>query len=195
MLFYLPLNTIRSAVLRELLITVSIAVTVYFGVTSTVQNAEVFGYSMEPNLHFGERVVINKLAYRFGGTPQRGDVVVFVPPEQLAENRDYVKRVIGLPGEQVETKNGRIYIHKPDGEVLLLGESEYLVEPTVGSYLSGVIPEHEYFVMGDNRDASADSRGGWTVSKGAIVGRAWVVIWPPSEWGSAPNYRPPLVAT
>jgi signal peptidase I len=186
-------NSERNAFLRELLITFAIALAVYLGITFSLQNAEVLGNSMEPNLHFRERVFINKLAYRFGGDPQRGDIVVFVPPAQLSEDRDYVKRVIGLPGEQVETKNGRVYIHKPGGEVVLLDESNYLVEPTVGNYLSGIIPENEYFVMGDNRDASADSRGGWTVPKSSIVGRAWVVIWPPSEWGAAPNERPPLV--
>jgi len=151
---------------------------------------------MEPNLHHEERVFINKLAYRFGGTPHRGDIVVFVPPAELASPNDYVKRIIGLPGERVETRNGYVYIHKADGSEMRLDESAYVAEPTIGYFLSDVIPEGHYFVMGDNRNNSGDSRGGnWTVPLSDIVGRAWIVIWPPADWGRAPNYRLPALIT
>ncbi len=181
----------NSAFWREVLITLVIAVVVYLGLNFSLQNAEVLGQSMEPNLHHGERVFINKLAYRFGGNPQRGDIIVFVPPKELASENDYVKRIIGLPGEKVETRNGHVYIHKTDGTEVMLDESKYVVQPTVGYYISDVIPPNHYFVMGDNRNNSGDSRGGWTVPKSDIVGKAWIVIWPPSVWGRAPNYRLP----
>jgi signal peptidase I len=185
---------LNGAFWREVLITLAIAVAVYLGINFSLQNAEVLGQSMEPNLHHGERVFINKLAYRFGDEPQRGDVIVFVPPAELASSNDYVKRVIGLPGERVETRNGRVYIHKTDGTEILLDENNYVVQQTIGYYVSEVISEGHYFVMGDNRNNSGDSRGGWTVEKSDIVGRAWIVIWPPSEWGRAPNYRLPALA-
>ncbi len=179
----------HSAIWREILITLAIAIFVYVGINFSLQNAEVLGQSMEPNLHHGERVFINKLAYKLGGEPQRGDIIVFVPPEELASPNDYVKRIIGLPGEVVEIRNGRVYIHKGDGSEVLLDESDYLTQPIIGYYVSEVIPEDHYFVMGDNRNNSGDSRGGWTVTKSDIVGRAWIVIWPPSQWGTAPNYN------
>jgi signal peptidase I len=184
---------LNSALWREILITLAIAVAVYLGINISLQNAEVLGQSMEPNLHHGERVFISKLAYRLGGEPRRGDVIVFVPPKELASTNDYVKRIIGLPGEQVITQNGRVYIKKSDGSEILLDESKYVVQPTIGFYTSAVIPEGHYFVMGDNRNNSGDSRGGWTVPESDIVGRAWVVIWPPSEWGLAPNYQLPAL--
>ena len=184
----------NSSLWREVLITLAIALVVYLGINFSLQNAEVLGQSMEPNLHHGERVFINKLAYRFAGAPQRGDIVVFVPPQELASTNDYVKRVIGLPGERVETRNGRVYIHKVDGTEMLLDENAYVTQPTVGYYVSEAIPAGHYFVMGDNRNNSGDSRGGWTVPRSDIVGRAWIVIWPPSEWGMAPNHNLPALA-
>jgi signal peptidase I len=163
---------------------------VYFGLNLSLQNAIVVGRSMEPNLQNNERVLINKLAYRFWGSPKRGDIIVFEPPSQVAADQDYVKRIIGLPGESVVIQNGYVAIILADGTEVRLDESDYLNQPTIGSYHSGVIPEGYYFVLGDNRSNSGDSRQGWLVAKSAIVGKAWLVIWPPSEWGLAPNRKP-----
>ncbi len=179
----------KYALLREILITLLMAAVVYFGLNFSLQSAVVIGQSMEPNLHDGERVLISKLAYRFGGEPKRGDVIVFTPPKQLGATGGYVKRVIGLPGERVEINNGSVYIHQTDGTRILLDESAYLNVTIIGNYISGVIPKGEYFVMGDNRNNSGDSRSGWTVPKSDIIGRTWVVIWPPSKWGLAPNHK------
>ena len=179
----------KSALLREILITLLLAVVAYCGLTYSIQNTEVVGQSMEPSLHHGERVLINKLAYRFGGRPQRGDIIVFTPPQHLEDNAGYVKRIIGLPGEKVEISNGYVSIHQADGTVIKLDESFYLGQSMIGSYLSGVIPEDHYFVLGDNRNNSSDSRGGWTVPKSDIMGKAWLAVWPPSSWGRAPNHK------
>lgn len=178
----------KSAIFREILITLLMAVTVYVVLNFSLQNSVVVGHSMEPNLHDSERVLINKLAYRFGGTPKRGDIVVFEPPGQVSPGSDYVKRIIGLPGETIVIKGGVITVIAPDGTETVLDESAYISQ-TTANYTSSVIPEGHYFVMGDNRGNSSDSRGGWTVPLSSIVGRAWLVVWPPSKWGSAPNHK------
>jgi len=173
--------------LREVIITLLIALLLFLGIHYSIQNSEVIGYSMEPNLHNGERVLINKLAYRFGGTPHRGDVIVLIPPEDLSSENDFIKRVIGLPGEKVELRGGKVYIHQTDGNIFALDEP-YVTNPSMRDYISDIIPSGRYFVMGDNRNNSSDSRGGWTVALEDIVGKAWLVTWPPSDIGLAPNY-------
>jgi signal peptidase I len=93
-----------------------------------------------------------------------------------------------LPGETVEIHGGEVYIYKTDGTVLQLDEP-YIADSPNYTYSSGVIPEASYVVLGDNRNNSGDSHdGNWMVTRSEIVGRAWLVIWPLSEFGSAPNY-------
>ena len=179
-----------SSYLREVFITLLIAAALFLGVHYSIQNSEVIGYSMEPNLHNEESVLINKLAYRFGRTPHRGDIIVLIPPESLGADDDYIKRVIGLPGERVELRDGQVYIHEADGNVFALDET-YVPNPSMQDYISDVIPPGQYFVMGDNRNNSSDSRGNWTVGLNDIVGKAWLVTWPPSDLGLAPNYSLP----
>jgi signal peptidase I len=176
--------------LREVFITLLIALVLFLGIHYSIQNSEVIGYSMEPNLHTGERVLINKLAYRFGNVPHRGDIIVLIPPESLSSENDYIKRVIGLPGERVELRDGKVYIHPADGNIFALDET-YVPNPSMQNYTSDVILPGRYFVMGDNRNNSSDSRGGWTVRLDDIVGKAWLVTWPPSDIGLAPNYSLP----
>ena len=173
--------------LREILVTLVIAAALFLGIRFSIQNSEVIGSSMEPNLHSEERVLINKLAYRFGGEPERGDVVVLIPPESLDSENDYIKRIIGLPGEVVELRDGKVYIHQSNGNVFPLEES-YVPDPSMQNITYEKIALGQYFVMGDNRNNSSDSRGGWTVGMCQIVGKAWLVTWPFSEFGFAPNY-------
>jgi signal peptidase I len=180
-----------SSFVRELIGTILVAVVIFFGINGTLQNSEVIGYSMVPNLQQGERIFINKLAYKFGHEPQRGDIIVLVPPAYLASPNDYIKRVIGLPGERVEIKGGVVYIHKTDGSTLTL-EEPYVADPALQTFEGGVIAPDNYFVMGDNRNNSGDSRQGWTIPRKDIVGKALVVIWPPSRWGAPPNYKLPV---
>ena len=173
--------------LREVFFTFLIAAVFFLGIHYSVQNSEVVGSSMEPGLHNGERVLINKLAYRFGATPRRGDIVVLVPPASQRSEDDYIKRVIGLPGEQVELRDGKVYIHQESGNVLALDES-YVPNPSLDNKIYDKIAPGRYFVMGDNRNYSSDSRGGWTIGLDDIVGKAWLLTWPPSDMGLAPNY-------
>jgi len=176
--------------LREVLITLLIAALLFLGIQYSIQNSEVIGYSMEPNLHNGERVLINKLAYRFGGTPHRGDIMVLIPPKSQGADDDFIKRVIGLPGEKVELRGGTVYIHEADGNMFALDET-YVPDHSMQDYMSERIPDGQYFVMGDNRNHSSDSRGGWTVGLDDIVGKAWLITWPLSDIGLGPNYSLP----
>jgi len=166
--------------LREILWTLLLVIVIFFLLQTTVQSFVVLGSSMEPNLEERQRILINKVVYAFH-EPERGDVIVFHPPNN--RRADYIKRIIGLPGETIEIKQGTVYIHK-DGNILPLDEP-YIKEPLTHTFKGGLIPEDEYFVLGDNRNNSNDSRSGWTVKREDIIGKAWLSIWPP---GLIPNY-------
>jgi signal peptidase I len=165
--------------LRELLITIGIAVLIFIGARQTIQTYEVFQTSMEPNFHQGERVVVSKVAYVFG-SPQRGDVIVFKSPVEPQE--DFIKRIIGLPGDTVEIRNGFVYV---DGVAL---NEPYIAQAPDYTMAAEKIPPGEYFVLGDNRNSSNDSHTGWLVPEANIHGKAWLATWPPSLWGLVPHY-------
>jgi len=138
------------------------------------QATRVYGQSMEPNLHTDQRLVIEKISYRFHG-PRRGDIVVLKLPDHSDEL--LIKRVIALPGERIEIRDGNVYI---DGALL---DEPYLDQRTPGTMASQVIPPLHVFVLGDNRMASNDSRAFGPVPLDDILGKAWASYWPPSELG------------
>jgi signal peptidase I len=163
-------------------VVVSVALLVAFVVRGFVlAHFVVEGSSMYSTLETGDRVFVNKLSYRLHD-PNRGDVVVL---HQLsgASERDLIKRVIGLPGETVEMSNCTVLV---DGRIL----NEPYLDPDVvtptdcgGDYtLDGVVPDDHVFVMGDNRGGSQDSRVLGTISEDDLIGRAFVVFWPRSNW-------------
>ena len=168
-----------------------IAMLLFIGLRLTIQSSFVDGPSMENTFQNGERLLVNKLAYKFS-SPQRGDVIIFHPPIPSAS--PFIKRVIGLPGERVEIENGAVTVVKPDGRTIILDEP-YIRESPNYDYTSAVIPPNEYFVLGDNRNDSEDSHYGWFVSRDEIVGKVWLCIWPPHQWGLADNYRQPTAPT
>jgi signal peptidase I len=172
-------------IIRDVLITVVIAVVIFLGLRAIVQTFEVDLTSMEPNFQAGDRVLVNKLVYHLH-PPQRGDVIVFVSPH--AGQGDLIKRVMGLPGESVDIKDGKVYIHKTDGQVIAV-EEPYITAPARADFNGSVIPANQYFVLGDNRNVADDSRYGWLVPKENIIGKAWLLTWPPHAWGLAANYR------
>ncbi len=138
--------------------------------------------SMEPTLDVGDRVLVNKLSYDLHDV-NRGDVVVFeLPAEEVGPDgvKDLIKRVIGLPGEVIETRDGVIYVD--DRRV----EEPYLPEdgPTGPPIERQTVPDDHVFVLGDNRDNSADSRSRGPIPIDTIVGRAFVLVWPPGDIGS-----------
>ena len=174
----------------ETVIVIIIAVLLFVGLRLTIQTYIVYGPSMQPNYWEDEWIIVNKIDYKFSA-PQTGDIIVFQPPIQ--SSKPFIKRIIGMPGETVEIKNGVVYVHKTDGSTIKMQEP-YIKEPFYSNYNTLVIPANEYFVMGDNRNNSSDSRGGWFVSRDKIIGKAWLSIWPPHLWGLAPTYRQPAVA-
>jgi len=175
-------------IVREVLVTLAIALVIFFLIQTTIQSSIVLYNSMEPNLHEGQRIIISKIVYWFH-EPDRGDIIVFPNPNNPDE--DYIKRIIGLPGETIEIKDGVVHIHQADGNNLVLDESEYISDPADNDFLGVIIPEENYFVMGDNRNNSYDSRRGWTVPRDEIVGKAWLSIWPLSDWGLVSNFSLP----
>jgi len=180
-------SLIMSKSFYETLVVILIAVALFVGLRLTIQTYIVYGPSMEPNYWENEWIIVNKMAFK-SSEPNTGDIIVFQPP--IPSTKPFIKRVVGLPGESVEIKNGTVYIHKPDGTISTLYEP-YIKEPFSTTYRSPVIGQDEYFVMGDNRNNSSDSRSGWLVSRDDIVGKAWISIWPPRLWGVADNYEQP----
>ena len=144
-----------------------------------VQPFFVIGASMEPNFSSGDYLIIDELSYRFDN-PKRGQVVVFKYP--LNPKEYYIKRVVGLPGETVIVKDGKVTIKNSEySEGFVLDESMYFDRYT-GKDTENSLKENEYFVLGDNRDVSSDSRTWGAVPKSLIVGRAWVRVFPFNEF-------------
>lgn len=167
--------------LREFLITVAIAAVIFVVAQRTVQTYEVFMNSMEPNFHEGQRVLVNKAVYFFGD-PDRGDVIIFKPPATVSNDEDFIKRVIGLPGDTIEVKDQAVYVN---GVRLV---EPYEAEPPYYIMAKVTVPKDEYFVLGDNRNHSNDSHSGWFAERKDIRGKAWLSTWPPSDWGIVHNY-------
>ncbi len=168
--------------LRELVETVVLSLVIFLLIRQVVQNYRIESHSMEPNFYEGQFILVNKLAYKLGA-PQRGDVIVFHNPNNTDE--DYIKRVIGLPGDTVEILNQSVLIN---GEVLTEPYDMNMLRPDsyFGPYV--VSPDH-LFVMGDNRPNSKDSRSFGELSSDLIVGKAWVRVWPITEFGRVMHYE------
>lgn len=186
---------------REILQTVLLAMLIFLLLRSVADTFRVSGASMEPTLEEGQLLGVNKLAYAhldgtpleglmpstrhgsveyvFGG-PQRGDIAVF--RLRIGRNRALVKRVIGLPGDGVLIDQGRVFVNgqrvnEPYVRFPLADE----VYPEDGEPVE--VPDGSYFVLGDNRPESFDSRDDWFVPVEYLVGRAWLSYWPPATWG------------
>jgi len=139
-----------------------------------VQPFFVRGESMAPSFNDGEYLVIDELSYRFG-EPKRGDVIVFRFPENPSQF--YIKRIIGLPEETVVLKAGVVMIINQDEPIGFELSEPYLVESTPGQ-LEIKLDPNEYYVLGDNRDSSSDSRRWGPLPRHLIIGRAWLRAWP-----------------
>ncbi|APV44737.1 signal peptidase I [Dehalogenimonas formicexedens] len=173
------MKVFKSA-LMELAYILAGALIIFLLFQVTLQNSIVDGSSMEPNLMNGDRLLVSKVSYLFS-EPKRGDIVIF--PSPYGDGREFIKRIIGLPGETVQIVSGQVSIDRTPID------EPYLVNKDTRSYPATVIPDGEYFVLGDNRPVSLDSRQGWTIKRDDINGKAWLVFWPFKSFGLAPNHK------
>jgi signal peptidase I len=172
------------AVLVDILETLLLSVVLFFLINAVSARIRIDGSSMEPNLHHGEFVIVSKINYRFG-EPERGDVVVFDFPRNITQ--EYIKRVIGLPGEEIRVANGKVHVNG-----VMLEEPYIKVEPNYEG--EWTVPENTLFVLGDNRNNSSDSHNWGTVPQENIVGEALLVYWPPNSWGLVNRAHPVLAS-
>jgi signal peptidase I len=197
----------RGHLVREIVETALLAILVFLSVRASVQHYRVEGASMDPSLENGEFLLVNSIVYSevnlqkfadwvpfwdpdppdvrqiFHG-PERGDIVIVNPRQR--DDRDLVKRIVGIPGDLFEIRNGTVFIN---GHELI---EPYIKEPWRGALDPIEIPADFYFVMGDNRNNSADSRSFGLVDEDDIIGKAMASWWPKSKWGAAPNQEPKL---
>ncbi len=167
---------------RSEIIKIVLVFLILFGaVQFSLQSFRVEGASMEPSFRNNQYLLVDKLRYRLG-SPGRGDVIVFDSP-QSSEGTPLIKRIIGLPGETVEIKEGNVYINGRE----LVETPDFRPIPYSGTSSVTVPPDH-YYVLGDNRGNSTGSHIFGTVPRDNIVGRVWLYYWPLSDWGLTPEY-------
>lgn len=198
---------VRSVV-KELLETAIFILLVFLIVRGVIQNFKIEGQSMEPNLHTGQYILVNKIVYFHfdlnapfqllpGNSassqvvypfhlPRRGEVVVFEYPRDVS--KDYIKRVIALPGETVVVKEGQVFVndHLVDEPYLKGVQTNCRGGDPCSDSQPVVVPEGTVFVMGDNRSNSSDSREWGPLPLDRIIGKAWVSYWPRDYWGAIP---------
>ena len=159
--------------LLDVVETIVLSVLLFAGINTVSARIRVDGFSMEPTLRNGEFVIVNKLAYKLG-SPSIGDVIVFHYPRDPSQ--EYIKRVIGLPGDEVKVSGGKVYVN-----------GTQLTEPYIASPArynnEWKVPEGGLFVFGDNRNNSSDSHNWGAVPMENIIGKALFVYWPPDQWG------------
>jgi signal peptidase I len=154
--------------LREIVETALLTLIIFLVLNTLTGRFQVRGSSMEPTLHDGQYLVVSKVAYWLRPT-ERGDIVVFRPPNGLSD--DYIKRIVGLPGEQVRITDGQVLVDGvPLEETYVINQSTYSGSWKLGS--------DEYFVLGDNRNNSSDSHTWGTLPGENIIGKAWLCYWP-----------------
>lgn len=197
-----------KSLLKEVLETLIIALLAFFLIQMTVRNFRVDGDSMMPSLQDGQYILVNKAVYinvsdrglarvlpffkvensrsYLFHAPSRGEIIVFKPP--LSQNRDFIKRIIGVPGDKVQVSHGKVIVN---GQEL---EEDYIYDRPVYEMPVTQVPPGHYFVLGDNRNRSSDSHLWGMVPYNNIVGKAWVSLWPPRKWGLAPNTFPQVTA-
>lgn len=206
-----PATQLRvRSVVRELFETAIFILLVFFIVRGIVQNFKIEGSSMDPTLHTGQYILVNKLVYFHFDLnaplrllpgqenapkrviypfqqPQRGDIVVFEYPRDFS--KDYIKRVIALPGETLEIRDGQVFVN---GQMLdepyLDGAPTYCVSGYECHRGPIVIPDGTIFVIGDNRANSSDSREWNALPFERVIGQAWLIYYPMSDWGLVPHH-------
>jgi signal peptidase I len=147
--------------------------------------------SMLPTLQINDRLIVDKLSYRFSN-PLRGDIVVFDPPAKLGFKDAFIKRVIGLPGDRVEVTNGKVYVNDKALSEKYIEEAPNYTWSSTSLTPDGIVPEGHYLVLGDNRNNSYDGHYWGFIPKDRIVGKAVVRFWPIDRAGGIdpqPDYK------
>ena len=178
-----------SSLLREIAEVVVLAVILYFGISFAIQAVHVEGLSMFATLDNDDYLIANKIDYRLHA-PERGDIIILRPPTN--NSTDFIKRIIALPGERLLIRGGFVYIngHRLSEPYLpeeWVNQNNWPADPN-----GEVIPPNQYFVMGDNRNRSQDSRFFGPIARDRIDGKAWFRIWPLSSFGSIYKKMPSL---
>lgn len=152
-----------------------------------IQPFYVSGQSMEPTFHNNQYIIVDQVSYRFR-EPHRGDVIVFKYPKNISFS--FIKRIVGLPGERITIKNGLVNIFNQDYPTGFTIEEDYIKSSPVSDIIDTTLGEDEYFVLGDNRPNSSDSRQWGILPRHLIVGRVWVVLYPFEDFESVhtPDY-------
>ncbi|MBX3066962.1 MAG: signal peptidase I [Anaerolineae bacterium] len=171
----------RLPLWRDLLEVALVIATIYTLVNLATARAIVEGSSMHPNFETGQLIIVNRFVYFFG-QPERGDVIVLHNPRNHDE--DYIKRVVGLPGEVVTIQGGHVYINGVRLEEPYIPEANICLTMCEGTWS---LQKDEYFVLGDNRRNSTDSHAFGPIKRDLIVGKAWVRYWPLNEIGLIPH--------
>lgn len=177
-----------GAFFLDILEVVVFAIGIFFFVYLLIMRPhKIKGASMTPNYPDAEYLLTQKVSY-YLDNPKRGDVVVFKPPTAVSEDDEFIKRVIGLPGERVMVNDGKVYINNELLEESYLASDLYT---SSGNFLAEgqefTVPTGQYIVMGDNRPNSSDSRSWGPITKSEISGKAWLIYWPPKQAGIAPK--------
>ena len=177
----------RQGFLYELLETVILIIAIYALVDLASARFYVDGPSMQPNFFTGQRVIVSRVNYLLG-MPERGEIIVFDSPDRPGIDPPLIKRVIGMPGETVEIRDKLVYIN---GQQL---DEPYINEPCTTSCRDDQweLADDEYFVMGDNRNHSRDSRAFGPVNHEHLIGEALIRYWPPADWGLLYKFHYPL---
>ncbi|CAG0936011.1 signal peptidase I [Thermoflexales bacterium] len=179
-----PTGLQHPNMLRDLVETMVLVAIAFLVVNALIGRFRIEQVSMQPNLHEGEYVIVDKVSYAFR-QPARGEIIVLKNPHP--GQPDLIKRVIGLPGETIEVRGGQVYINdQPLTE-------PYIAQPMGREQPLTTLQAGQYFVMGDNRGNSSDSREFGARPGNDIVGRAWIIYWPPPDWQilSRPTYAAP----
>ena len=163
-----------KSLLRETVETVVLAVLIFLVIRSLVQNYRIEGQSMEPNFHHGQYLLVNRLAYRLEEYA-RGDVIVFHYPNNPSQ--DYIKRVVGLPGDTVEIRERVLLING------IAVDEPYERVPIIRNIAAQTVEPGYLYVLGDNRPASSDTRTWGQLPQEYVIGKAWLAIWPLEESG------------
>ena len=171
----------------EIVETIVLTLFIFLVIRFAIQNFNIDGTSMEPNLHNAELILVDKWTYLFH-PPSRGDIIVFIAPPDPGQ--DYVKRIIGLPGDMVTIKGTTVIVDGTTLKETYIAPQNQGVPPGARTITNMVVPANDYFVLGDNRAVSSDSRIWGFVPKANVIGRAAFVYWPlgQNNYGFLKNY-------